>query len=70
MFVGHKSEDGRLQPLLNHLENTAALTERFADEFGAGDYAYWLGLIHDIGKYSRAFQKRIDCREADTWNHA
>lgn len=59
MFVGHKSEDGRLQPLLNHLENTAALTERFADEFGAGDYAYWLGLIHDIGKYSRAFQKRI-----------
>lgn len=59
MFIGHKSEDGRLQPLLDHLENTAFLTEQFANEFGAGEYAYRLGLVHDIGKYSKAFQKRI-----------
>lgn len=59
MFLGHKSDDGRLQPLLDHLENTALLTEQFADEFGAGEYAYRLGLAHDIGKYSKAFQKRI-----------
>lgn len=59
MFVGHKDEKDRIQPLKEHLENTAALARGFAQEFGAGDYAYMLGLAHDIGKYAKEGQNRM-----------
>ena len=55
MFVGHKAEDDRRQPLLEHLQGTAALAGRFASAFGAEDYGYTTGLLHDIGKYSKEF---------------
>ena len=59
VFVGHKSEDGREQLLIEHLNNTAKTTGCFAEEFGAKEVGEILGLYHDIGKYSVAFQKRI-----------
>lgn len=59
MFAGHKNGQSRIQPLKEHLENTAELAKGFAQDFGAGDYAYMLGLAHDIGKYADEVQKRI-----------
>lgn len=59
MFLAHRTEDGREQPLIDHLRGTAAYAEQFAQPFGAGELARALGLAHDIGKYSSAFQKRI-----------
>jgi len=47
------------QPLEEHLKNVADLAKHFAEDFGAGDWAYLAGLWHDIGKYSMDFQSRL-----------
>lgn len=58
--IAHKSEDGtRFQTVSEHLHGTASLSSKFADAFGAKDQGELAGLLHDIGKYSDAFQKRI-----------
>ena len=53
MFYAH-SVDGRQvsewQLLDEHLVNVAELARRFAEEFGAGEWAYLAGLWHDLGK--------------------
>lgn len=59
MYIGHKSEDGRTQPLLAHLENVAQLCGAYAQAFGAGELGRLIGLCHDLGKYSPEFQKRL-----------
>ena len=59
MIVAHKSGDGRLQPLEEHLRNVAEYAKRFSEVFEAGEYAYVLGLAHDIGKYSAEFQEYL-----------
>ncbi|MGI6562831.1 MAG: CRISPR-associated helicase Cas3' [Clostridia bacterium] len=38
---------------------TAKLASDFASVFGCKDLGYLCGLVHDIGKYSQEFQKRI-----------
>ena len=58
-YIGHKSDDGRLQLLQDHLENTGKLCAQFAACFDMEEAGRILGLYHDIGKYSAAFQKRI-----------
>ena len=58
-YIAHTREDGAEQPLKDHLENVAVLAQRFAEPFGAGEIAYLVGLLHDLGKYSDPFQRRI-----------
>ncbi|MGI6009932.1 MAG: CRISPR-associated helicase Cas3' [Ruminococcus sp.] len=57
-YIAHKDGD-RIQTLPEHLEGTAALAEKFAKVFGNGDWGYCCGMLHDIGKYSDKFQKKI-----------
>lgn len=60
-YIAHTDKDHRReQPLIEHLTNTAGMAGEFAAVFGAGEAAYRCGLLHDIGKYSNAFQKRIN----------
>lgn len=58
LYAAHIKDD-RLQTLINHLLGTAMLSSRFAKKFGKEDWGYCCGLLHDIGKYSIEFQKRI-----------
>lgn len=58
-YLAHINEAGREQLLKEHLENTAVLCGTFAEQFGAHDIGYGCGLLHDIGKYSLKFQRRI-----------
>ena len=58
-YLAHISEDQRQQTVLDHLEGTAALSARFAAAFGAEELGRLVGLAHDIGKYSEAFQRRL-----------
>ena len=59
-FIAHKCEDdGREQLLLEHLKNTAKLARQFSESFGGGELAEANAFIHDIGKYSTKFQKRV-----------
>lgn len=60
MYLAHKSEDGfREQSIEEHLTNTADLAADFAEAFGCREWGYGIGLLHDVGKYSEAFQKRL-----------
>ncbi|MCD7762731.1 MAG: CRISPR-associated endonuclease Cas3'' [Lachnospiraceae bacterium] len=58
-YVAHIDLDGNEQSVKEHLIGTAKKTEEFAAEFGCGEIGYHCGLLHDVGKYSDAFQKRI-----------
>lgn len=59
-FLAHISEDKkRKQFLTEHLEGTAQRAKAFAAAFGYGDWGYAAGKLHDIGKYSDKFQRRI-----------
>jgi CRISPR-associated endonuclease/helicase Cas3 len=50
----------RIQSIQEHCENVALLAGSFASVFGAESIARYTGLLHDIGKYSDAFQRRIN----------
>lgn len=55
MYYAHNE-----QPLLSHLEGTANIAKSFASPFGCGYLAYICGILHDLGKYSTAFQQYLD----------
>ena len=57
--VAHKRRDGMVQTVRTHLCGTATLAEEFAAAFDAAEQGALVGLVHDIGKYSDAFQRRI-----------
>lgn len=59
IYAAHIRDDGTVQTVLQHLEGTATLARSFAECFNSGDYGYFCGMLHDIGKYSKEFQKRI-----------
>lgn len=59
MYIAHNRVDGSEEPLIEHLEKTAATAGLFANAFGAGKWGYAAGYLHDIGKYSEAFLRRI-----------
>lgn len=58
-YLAHIAGDGRTQTILSHLTGTATLSKSFAQPFGAQEQAEAVGMLHDIGKYSAAFQKRL-----------
>ncbi|MGN1234505.1 MAG: CRISPR-associated helicase Cas3' [Christensenellaceae bacterium] len=55
----HTREDGSKQTLLDHLTQTAKLSAEFAGAYFAHS-AYLAGLLHDLGKYQQAFQRRLE----------
>lgn len=60
-YLAHRDDSGeREQTILEHLRGTAALAAEFAEPFGAADEARRCGMLHDIGKYSDAFQRRLN----------
>lgn len=62
MFFAHSLENQNphsWQPLAEHLKAVSRLTSRRAEKFGAGRLGAKIGLLHDLGKYSREFQDYI-----------
>jgi len=48
------------QPLQEHLVGTAALAGSFGKRLGIEHAASQTGLLHDLGKYTAAFQRRLE----------
>ena len=70
-YIAHTSEDGRVQSVAHHLMGTAQRAAQFGAAFGAQEMAYVAGQMHDIGKFSDAFQKRIrDPQHAQRVDHS
>lgn len=53
------TEPLRAQPLVEHLRNVSEQAGTFASKFGMADIARLIGILHDVGKYSDDFQKRV-----------
>ena len=56
---------GRRHLLEDHHRVTARLARGFANDFGAGDLAYYAALWHDVGKFNPAFQDYLFRCEQD-----
>lgn len=59
MFKAHINEENQIQSVKEHCENTASLSSEYS--ISPMKYiAHLTGLFHDIGKYQRSFQNKID----------
>lgn len=58
-FVAHVRRDKKIQPLELHLRGVSQLAAEFSAKFGLTTHGELLGLLHDLGKYSAAFQAYI-----------
>ncbi len=56
---GGGGDAGQRQPLYLHLQRVAELARSFGEEFGIGEQAEGTALLHDLGKYSQQFQRRL-----------
>ncbi len=66
-YAHSRNDQGQRHDLVAHLRSVAKLTADFAHSFGAAELGRRVGLWHDLGKFSQAFQDYLrDCdRELD-----
>lgn len=57
--IAHRTEDGRMHGLDEHLLGTAERAAVFAAQFGCAEWGRLAGLWHDLGKHSDEFQRYI-----------
>lgn len=57
---GQQADRSDWQLLQDHLQAVAELARMRAQVFGGADWAHLAGLLHDLGKYSVAFQNRLN----------
>ena len=67
-WIAHFDKDGTPQTVREHSEQTARLSAQNAIA-PLEDICYLLGLMHDIGKYSPAFQRRLTDKSI-TYEHS
>lgn len=58
-FVAHVRGDGEIQSLESHLRGVSQLAAELTGKFDLHTHGALLGLLHDLGKYSGAFQAYI-----------
>jgi len=59
-FIAHQRKaDGAVQSLEEHLLGVSDIAKSLAAKIGLGDQGEVIGLLHDLGKYSKEFQDYI-----------
>ena len=59
-YVAHQRDsDKTIQTVKEHVENVSLIARCLAEKIGVPDIGELLGLLHDFGKYSSAFQAYI-----------
>lgn len=66
-YAHSRNARGERHDLLSHLHAVSEQTARFAERLGARELGYYLGLWHDLGKFSPAFQRYLLASEAGAW---
>ena len=71
-YIAHKRSetDNKEQSLIEHLKNVADLSAEFAQCVNMSEYAELIGILHDIGKYSERFQRRINGEDKIRVDHS
>ncbi len=61
-FYAHSNESAKSdwQTVQSHLQNTAQMAKELGEDAGVSLLAYSAGLLHDLGKYSADFQRRLE----------
>ena len=67
-WIAHYDQDGNAQSVREHSEQTARLSAESAIE-PLRDICYLIGLLHDVGKYSPMFQRRLTDKSV-TYEHS
>ncbi|MFD2829996.1 CRISPR-associated helicase Cas3' [Corticicoccus populi] len=61
MIIAHKDPStGQKQSLAEHLLNVAKFSSEYGSVIKQGDILFLIGLLHDLGKADRNFQKKIN----------
>ncbi len=58
-FIAHVRKDGIQQPLSEHLQGVADKAGLYGAKFGLAFHCELMGIVHDLGKYSAAFQNYL-----------
>ncbi|MGC9159402.1 MAG: CRISPR-associated helicase Cas3' [Terracidiphilus sp.] len=58
-YLAHLRQPGDVQALSIHLLQVSAISARLAAKIGMGRAGELIGLTHDLGKYSQAFQQYL-----------
>ena len=58
-YLAHVGQSGEVQALSRHLLQVSAISARLAAKIGMERAGELVGLTHDLGKYSRAFQQYL-----------
>ncbi|NVM20714.1 MAG: CRISPR-associated helicase Cas3' [Desulfobacterales bacterium] len=63
-LIAHtQGQDGKEDHLIDHLRDVAVMARSFAEKFNCGALAFWLGLLHDLGKINPLFQSYLKSME-------
>ena len=68
-YIAHKDGE-RIQTVKEHLYGTAELAGFFAERFGKKEWGYCCGMLHDLGKYSKEFQRKIQNDTGERVDHS
>lgn len=55
-YARTQNDDGQWETVEHHLQRTAALCRTFCGALGDAAAGEWMGIFHDLGKYSQLFQ--------------
>ena len=69
-LIAHKTKEGLEQTLSEHLKNVAERSAFFAESFCNADWAYFAGMLHDLGKADSDWQKDIRGEKSTSVNHS
>lgn len=74
-YIAHKRKDEHkikeeIQTIEEHLLGTAELAGAFARKFDKEAWGYCCGVLHDIGKYSKEFQHKIQENTNENVDHS
>ena len=58
-ILARKTDDGRVQTLQEHSQNTAKLCSQYLQSFSIPNITFILGEIHDFGKACEAFAQKL-----------
>ena len=68
-YYAHSEVNGKKETVMEHLCDVARLSSEFASVFGCSWEAQATAMLHDIGKYSDLFKRRLEGKEknVDHW---
>ncbi len=64
IFAAHIREDGMIQSVQEHLRGTARYAAESCSGIGLSETANFIGLLHDMGKFTAAFNRYIESAAA------